>query len=1155
MADRGDTHYSLPRANVVFMAISVVLFGSAIWMVVDDWNRDWKQHQRNFQKLELEQAQERLAAIETPEFVAERDELRARIVELNDSLKNNDEYQDLQNEVADLEGKYYKTNSNFKIAKAVYNWERYRMREAFGEANIDDGEGAEPSLGDLERDELQSAYEELLSSQKIVEAAEAELNEARARLAGMEADRDQAEGQLKELMREHELVAAKILSVGPGVFKTLRDAPGLDFVAPTIKVRKQVLPHLRKDYNFLTVQRVDMCASCHAGIDTPGFENPVIDGKEQPVLASHPRLDLFLSPSSPHPIDSFGCTVCHEGAAETLEFSRAVHTPEDHDEQHDWEKKHNWHHWHLWEWPMLPTKYTEAGCYGCHQQGDTLESIRVDAPKLTKGLDLIDRYGCYSCHKIDGWRNERKSGPSLRTIKDKISPEFTRAWIANPHDYREKSRMPQIYLLENAVSQEWDKTAIAAVQSYLWAVSEPSDVEPIPNEFADNIDAERGKELFQSVGCTACHVTPDTGDHEYSDYGPDLDGIGSKLSTEWMYNWIMDPAAWWPETRMPDMRLEPQQAADIAAYLKTLTKDGWTPEEVESLPQELEDQAKAFLGRRYSGTESERIISEWRAEGGEEKVMVEVGKQWVTNNGCYSCHDIPGFESSQPIGAELTDWGNKNVHKLAFEMWDEAVPGHFEGARHISRHAFAELKLSNPRRFDRGLEVAPLDRLRMPNFKLSEDEIEAITTVVLGLKDNTRTILPDGLPQPDETQKALERGSYLARQKNCYGCHKFEMDRLAAKLEDEDGNFHDREFIGLVSLEDEDEEATYMRLWKTDPDLLIEEGSGVIGDVAELYWMENDEGDYEPWPVQEGIGGGIIEELSNFYVENGTVDEASEAFGLIPPILYREGEKVRAPWVAQFLKAPYSLRPWLDVRMPKFKLTDEEARALALYFPALSRQEWPSRYTRDLRATMEMTKEELAAETGVQVPKIAAIESGGRHSSNAFSKIHAWGDSQGFAYDPPPTIPFEEVRERSPEYLEEKDAEIPGYLQAAADVVGRKGVNCYACHIRDGVEPGGDKLSWGPDLGYSKERLRPDWIRAWVTDAQKIYPGTKMPTAFGLIADDPKVRALMEGHSPEVMIEAVRDFLMNSDRVQEDAEDTAMLETPNNSQEGQSGGQ
>ncbi len=56
--------------------------------------------------------------------------------------------------------------------------------------------------------------------------------------------------------------------------------------------------------------------------------------------------------------------------------------------------------------------------------------------------------------------------------------------------------------------------------------------------------------------------------------------------------------------------------------------------------------------------------------------------------------------------------------------------------------------------------------------------------------------------------------------------------------------------------------------------------------------------------------------------------------GMAPPALINEGEKVQSDWLFKFLKAPGKIRPWLNVRMPNFRLSDEEANTLVEYFMA-----------------------------------------------------------------------------------------------------------------------------------------------------------------------------------------------------------------------------
>jgi cytochrome c2 len=61
--------------------------------------------------------------------------------------------------------------------------------------------------------------------------------------------------------------------------------------------------------------------------------------------------------------------------------------------------------------------------------------------------------------------------------------------------------------------------------------------------------------------------------------------------------------------------------------------------------------------------------------------------------------------------------------------------------------------------------------------------------------------------------------------------------------------------------------------------------------------------------------------------------------GLAPPYLFPEGSKVQEKWLHGFLKTPEPIRPWLNLRMPTFNLTDEEITTITKYFLALHKEE------------------------------------------------------------------------------------------------------------------------------------------------------------------------------------------------------------------------
>src|SRR5678815_5041675 len=102
---------------------------------------------------------------------------------------------------------------------------------------------------------------------------------------------------------------------------------------------------------------------------------------------------------------------------------------------------------------------------------------------------------------------------------------------------------------------------------------EKSKSAPVP-AVAGRGDAARGEKLFASRGCFGCHQAEPAAERDligtYRQFGPNLAGVGSKASRDWIYQWILDPKSWNPDTKMPNLRLTPTDAPDIAEYLSTL---------------------------------------------------------------------------------------------------------------------------------------------------------------------------------------------------------------------------------------------------------------------------------------------------------------------------------------------------------------------------------------------------------------------------------------------------------------------------------------------------------------------------------------------------------------------------------------------------------
>lgn len=90
-------------------------------------------------------------------------------------------------------------------------------------------------------------------------------------------------------------------------------------------------------------------------------------------------------------------------------------------------------------------------------------------------------------------------------------------------------------------------------------------------------DADKGKQLIQQYGCTACHIVPGVKGPKGM-VGPSLEHvatrtyIGGKLqnNAQNMSRWLQNPQAFDPNNAMPNLGVTPNDARDITAYLYTL---------------------------------------------------------------------------------------------------------------------------------------------------------------------------------------------------------------------------------------------------------------------------------------------------------------------------------------------------------------------------------------------------------------------------------------------------------------------------------------------------------------------------------------------------------------------------------------------------------
>jgi len=533
---------------------------------------------------------------------------------------------------------------------------------------------------------------------------------------------------------------------------------------------------------------VDRCESCHAGAREPLQITPAEIGN--PVFASHPDPELLRI----HDPERFGCTLCHNGnGASTTSVARA------HGESRDW------------PWPLFAQSDTEAGCVQCHPNDRVLDH----APVLETGREVYQRRGCASCHRhrefdqdadeaaataaeirnlekqqttdtaaidreiqlgdgapnndearrhytrsdnlrtgvsarvgriaelndrLRDFRQNRKGGgPPLKDARLKFRKEWLAVWLKDPQAYRPGTRMPDFRLSSD------EARALAA---FVWQ----SGVRAAEPPLTPNGDPAKGRELFETRGCLACHSMGEGAAQMGSGFAANLSRLGEKANFEYTAGWIHNPrerlrAACFEDNcvndgtpAMPNFRLTTEESRDIATYL--------------------------------TGLRNTAAVYPLQVTYMDDPALGAAGRTLAVRYGCANCHDIPGLQKGQRVGTELTFEGSKPLDEFDFGLLERTA----KRQGWYTRKGYFEHKLSQPALYDQGREKTPDERLRMPNISLSGAEQKAVVTFLLGsveVPENAafRTLPASFRYTPAGPARDIQDGWWIIRRYNCTGCH------------------------------------------------------------------------------------------------------------------------------------------------------------------------------------------------------------------------------------------------------------------------------------------------------------------------------------------------------------------------------------------------
>jgi len=577
---------------------------------------------------------------------------------------------------------------------------------------------------------------------------------------------------------------------------------------------------------------VDRCQSCHLGTDPllvpvtmtlTKADLGLAKSKDAP-FTSHPDPDMMKY----HPLEKFGCSPCHGGNGRALDSVEKAHGryehwlwplyyPENYDagcqqcHASDMVTEHA---------PVLNRAkqlFRQKGCIGCHRfQGfdnqdeqlvsarqaitqlenqkqdnrleiaqlnkkgdtatdnDTANRYYTQATNLTvtmSGMDAqiesLDRRSHNLLQEI------KKVGPDLKEVRMKIHKEWIPYWLKNTHTFRPTTKMPQFRLQDDEIQ---------AISAYIWqsAITGPE----LPKQAPGN--AAHGKELFEQRGCEACHSIGEGANMVGGDFAANLSRVGEKDNYDYLVRWILNPRTRTrPYSPFEKRDLGPEDYAKHDLPFVFDLDHSRSPNDGHEL---VVEQMTVMPSLRLSLDDARDIASylltQKHADASydpapfmDDPKLKAHGKELIQHYGCAGCHEISGLEDEGRVGTELTNEGSKPIERLDFALYTEdAKIGVLPDGKKSPRgpwydlKGFFENKLANPAVFDHGkYKPDPMDRLRMPKPNVTKEDIDALTTFLLGSTDPS--LPPEYMYKPADQREAIQKGWWIVTKYNCIGCH------------------------------------------------------------------------------------------------------------------------------------------------------------------------------------------------------------------------------------------------------------------------------------------------------------------------------------------------------------------------------------------------
>ena len=202
------------------------------------------------------------------------------------------------------------------------------------------------------------------------------------------------------------------------------------------------------------------------------------------------------------------------------------------------------------------------------------------------GRVLLSELKCSACHEVQTPISliTQKQAPNLSKVGSRVTPQYLRAYLASPHTVKPGTPMPDTM---SSLSAKEKTDAVDCLTHYLTSLGGPLDQRESGASMGEIV---RGRELYHTIGCVACHqpfdgppkhkIDPATAARRENELEAGtiqetdtkhphvpLPPLAMKTTVDALAEFLHNPLATRPSGRMPSLSLKPAESRGLAAYL------------------------------------------------------------------------------------------------------------------------------------------------------------------------------------------------------------------------------------------------------------------------------------------------------------------------------------------------------------------------------------------------------------------------------------------------------------------------------------------------------------------------------------------------------------------------------------------------------------